>query len=173
MLGESGTDLMVSQQQTVLGECNCITASVFLPPRGLCLSLRGTLLGPVLKVDPRRLPGPQHLPLQGALWLEHLAVVVVSKATGEGTLLTRLGGRLGYGMPQMRQELTPLRVLLWQLVGHPRGSPELEALWGGETGSYAFAWAVLDVRLEGVLLCGLVGRRGGWGESYARKRRNM
>ena len=76
-------------------------------------------------------------------------------------------------MPQVGQELTPLRGLLWQLVGHPCGSPELEALWGGEAGGYVFAWAVLDVGLEGVLLCGLVWRRGGWGESYPCKRRSM
>lgn len=135
MLGEAGTDLVVSQQQTVLGGCACVTASVFLPARGMHLSLRGTLLRPVLKVDPRRLPGPQHLPLQGTLWLQHLAVVVVSKGTGEGALLASLGGGLGCGMPQVGQELTPLWVLLWQLVGRPCGSPELEALWGGEAGS--------------------------------------
>ena len=81
MLGEAGADLMVSQQQTVLGGCTCPTAAVFRPARGLRLGLRGTLLGPVPKVDPRWLPGPQHLPLQGTLWLEHLAVVVVSKGT--------------------------------------------------------------------------------------------
>lgn len=76
-------------------------------------------------------------------------------------------------MPQVGQELTPLRGLLWQLVGRPRGSPELEALRSGEAGDYVFAWAVLDVRLEGILLCGLVWRRGGRGESYPCKRRNM
>lgn len=173
MLGEAGADLVVSQQQTVLGGCTCVTASVFLPARGLRLSLQGTLLGPILQVDPRWLPGPQHLPLQGTLGLEHLAVVMVSKGTGEGALLAGLGGGLGCGVPQVGQELTPLGVLLWQLVGRPCGSPELGALRGGEAGSYVLAWAVLDVRLEGVLLCGLVGRGGGWGESYPCERRDM
>lgn len=172
MLGEAGADLVVSEQQIVLGRCTCVTASAFLPTGGLHRGPQGTLLGPVLKVDPRRLPGPQHLPLQGALWLEHLAVVMVSKGTGEGALLTSLGGWLGCGMPQVGQELTSLWVLLWQLVGRPCGRPELEALWGGEAGSYVLAWAVLDVRLEGVLLCGLVWRCGGWGESYPCKRRS-
>lgn len=124
MFGEAGTDLMVSQQRAVLGWGASITASVFLPARGLCLSPRGILLGPVLKVNPRRLPGPQHLPLQDAFWSEHLAVVMVSKGTGEGTLLASLGGWLGCGMSQVGQELTPLRVLLWQLVGSPWGGLE-------------------------------------------------
>lgn len=81
VLGEAGADLVVSQQQTVLGGCACPTAAVFRSAGGLCCGLWGTLLGPVLKVDPSWLPGPQHLPLQGTLWLEHLAVVVVSKGT--------------------------------------------------------------------------------------------
>lgn len=165
MLGEAGADLVVSQQHTVLGGGTAVTASVFLPVGGLPLSPWGTLLGPVLKVDPRRLPGPQHLPLQGAFWLEHLAVIVVSKGTGEGALLTSLGGWLGCSMPQVGQELAPFWVLLWQLVGSHGGGPELEALQAGEAGSSVSAWAVFDVWLEGVLLCGLVRRCGGWGES--------
>lgn len=172
MLGEAGADLMVSQQRTVLGGGPGATASVFLPARGQCHSPWGTLLGPVLQVDPRQLPGPQHLPLQGTLWLEHLAVVVVSKGTGEGALLTSLGGWLGCDMPQAGQELTPLWVLLRQLVGRPCGSLKLEDLQGGAAGSQVFAQAVLDVWLEGVLLCRLVWRRGGWSESYPSKRRN-
>lgn len=68
-------------------------------------------------------------------------------------------------MPQVGKELAPFWVLLWQLVGSCRGGPELETLQAGEAGSSVFAWAVFDVWLEGVLLCGLIWRCGGWGES--------
>lgn len=73
----------------------------------------------------------------------------------------------------MGQELTPLWMPLGQFVGNPWGSRELESLRGRETGSYVLAWAVLHVRLEGVLLCGLVRRCGGWGESCPGKRKNI
>lgn len=170
MLGEAGTDLVVSEQCAVLAGGINITASVFLPARGLGLSPWGPLLGPVLHVGPRRLPGPQHLPLQGAVWLEHLAVIMVAEGTGEGALLTSLGGWLGWGMPQVGQELAPLWVLLWQLVDSLGGGLKLGTLRGG---SSVFAWAVLDVWLEGVFLCGLVGRRGGRSESYPSKRNTV
>ena len=170
MLSEAGTDLVVSQQRAVFGGGTNITASVFFPASGLGLSPWGPWLGPVLQVGPRRFPGPQHLPRQGAVWLQHLAVVMVAEGTGEGALLTSLGGWLGWGMPQVGQELAPLWVLLWQLVDSLGGGPELGTLWGG---SSIFAWAVLDVWLEGVFLCGLVWRRGGRSESYPSKRKNV
>lgn len=95
---------------------------------------------------------------------------MVAEGTGEGALLTSLGGWLGWGMSQVGQELAPLWVLLWQLVGSLGGGLKLGTFRGG---SSVFAWAVLDVWLEGVFLCGLVGRRGGRGESYPSKRNTV
>lgn len=169
VLGEAGADLVVSQQRTVLAGGPDVAAAAFLPAGGLRLSPRGALLGPVLGGSPRRLPRPQHLPLKGAFGLEHLAVVVVAKRAGEGALVTSLGGWRGGDVPQVGQELAPLWVLLWQRVGSARGGPEREAL-RGEARSRVSARAVLDVRLEGLLIRGLVRRRGGRGESCSSKR---